>query len=351
MRRSEAGVLLHSAPGRWLLLVVSVQAGIGIVLVLPVVTGIGSWFPEELPVLVLLVLVVVLAFVIVDAVGRVLREQERRRAASDTAAAEDTVARIRSVLADEALLTTFQPIRELTGGKVVCAEALTRFISEEDGSPEPWFRDAASVGLLRELDLAALERALDTAKRLPRNVDVSFNLCPDTCLEPRILGMFKRSGLGMQRIIIEITERTVVEDYGRLLDALAPLRQAGIRIAVDDMGAGFASMRHVLILRPELIKIDRGIISGINADTWQQAFGAAMVAFARETGSAVIAEGIETSEELAAVAALGMFAGQGYLLGSPCTDTDEWATWTAEKDDSAPSEAFGAGASLPSDHP
>jgi EAL domain-containing protein (putative c-di-GMP-specific phosphodiesterase class I) len=150
--------------------------------------------------------------------------------------------------------------------------------------------------------------------------------------------MFKRSGLNMQHIIIEITERTVVEDYDRLLDALAPLRRAGIRIAVDNVGAGFASMRHVLILRPELIKIDRSIISGIDSDTWQHVFGAAMVAFAGETGSAVIAEGIETPEELAAVTALGMFAGQGYLLGSPCTDTDEWATWTSEGDDGAPSE-------------
>lgn len=109
---------------------------------------------------------------------------------------------------------------------------------------------------------------------------------------------------------------------------LAPLRAQGLSIAVDDAGSGFASMRHVLHIRPDIIKLDRSHIAGIDDDEGQHALGAAMVEFARQIGASLIAEGIETPEELAAVAALGMTAGQGYLIGRPSIEPKDWARWS-----------------------
>jgi EAL domain-containing protein (putative c-di-GMP-specific phosphodiesterase class I) len=139
--------------------------------------------------------------------------------------------------------------------------------------------------------------------------------------------MLARSDLPLGRIVLELTERLEVSEYGPLLAALTPLRECGLRIAVDDAGSGFASMRHVLHIRPDIIKLDRSLIAGIDDDQGQRALGAAMAEFARQTGATIVAEGIETQEELAAVSGLGMTAGQGYLLGRPCVHPREWAAW------------------------
>lgn len=124
-----------------------------------------------------------------------------------------------------------------------------------------------------------------------------------------------------------MTERHEVLDYEPLATALSPLRRAGLRIAVDDAGAGFASMRHILELKPDLIKLDRDIIAGIDTDPGQRALGAAMVGFATEIGAGLVAEGIETDAELEMVARLGMGTAQGYLLGRPSTEPEDWAQW------------------------
>jgi EAL domain-containing protein (putative c-di-GMP-specific phosphodiesterase class I) len=135
------------------------------------------------------------------------------------------------------------------------------------------------------------------------------------------------SAVPPRRIVLEVTERQEVGDYAPLAAALAPLRRAGLRIAVDDAGAGFASMRHILQLKPDLIKLDREIIAGIDGDPAQRALGAAMVGFACEIGAVLVAEGIETEAELAAVTKLGMTAAQGYLLGRPSLRPEDWVSW------------------------
>lgn len=128
-------------------------------------------------------------------------------------------------------------------------------------------------------------------------------------------------------MVLELTERLEVPEYGPLIAALAPLRERGLRIAVDDAGSGFASMRHVLHVRPDIIKMDRSLISGIADSRGQRALGAALVEFARRIGATLVAEGIETQAELAAVTGLGMAGGQGYLLGRPSIHPREWAAW------------------------
>jgi EAL domain-containing protein (putative c-di-GMP-specific phosphodiesterase class I) len=130
-----------------------------------------------------------------------------------------------------------------------------------------------------------------------------------------------------ERIVLELTERFAVADYKPLVEATERLRESGVRIAVDDAGADFASMRHILQLNPDLIKLDRSIISGIDADPGRRALGRAMVSFAAELGAMLVAEGIETETELCTVTELGMNAGQGYLLGRPSVQAEDWLGW------------------------
>ncbi len=235
--------------------------------------------------------------------------------------------RVEATLRGRVILAAFQPIYELAGGTIIGVEALARFPSEDGKGPEHWFNEASTVGLGGELEFAALEAALEAAGRLPARLYVALNLSPETCLDPRLPGFLENAALADDRIVLELTENLAVDEYAPLMAALAPLRRRGLRIAVDDAGSGFASMRHILQLRPDIIKLDRTLIAGIDDDQAQQALGKAMVEFAKQIGATIVAEGIETREELAAVTELGMNAGQGYFLGRPTIRPAEWETW------------------------
>ena len=272
---------------------------------------------------------------ILDGQGRLRGFEGTTRAldvptASDLAAKE-TRAGVEAMLTSRTLLTAFQPIRALDTGTVIGAEALTRFLSTDDGrmSPDAWFAGAAAVGLGEDLELLALEAALSAAAQLPEYLYVALNLSPRTCLSGRVSPLLRNASIPPERIVLELTEHHEVGDYGPLERALAPLRREGLRIAIDDAGAGFASMRHIVELKPDVIKLDRKVITGINANTGLRALGAAMVRFARDIGASLVAEGIETEAELDALRTLGMDAGQGYLLGRPTVATEEWKLWSS----------------------
>lgn len=277
--------------------------------------------------------------VLVEVSGRSLRDAAGRPSGfegtsraldsgtADAFAAGEIRSRIEAMLAARSLLTAFQPIRSLETDAIIGAEALTRFLGSPGVSPEAWFVEASAVGLDVELEILAFETALTAAKRLPPPLSISVNLSPGACLDARLPDILANSGISMRRIVLEVTEHHHVVDYGPLAAALAPLRRCGLRIAVDDAGAGFASMRHILLLKPDVIKLDRDIIAGIDTDPGQRALGAAMVGFAKEIGAVLVAEGIETKAELSAVVELGMTAGQGYLLGRPSVRPEEWAQW------------------------
>lgn len=235
--------------------------------------------------------------------------------------------RIRAIIDGRKIVTAFQPIYGLATGHLLGVEALSRFLGDGGAGPEYWFREAAEVGLAAELELAAMQTALDAARKLPPGVYVSLNASPETCLDPRLHRILERCWLPLDRIVLELTERLEVVDYGPLVSVLAPLRRRGLRIAVDDAGSGFASMRHVLQTRPDIIKLDRSLIAGIHEDLGQQALCAAMAEFGRHIGATLTAEGIETESELAAVTDSGMTAGQGYFLGRPSTIPVDWAAW------------------------
>lgn len=235
--------------------------------------------------------------------------------------------KIEAILGDRMLLTAFQPICELATGSVVGVEALTRFVSDDGASADHWFNEAAAVGLGADLEFAALQAALAAAEKLPSHLYVDLNLSPATCLDPRLRAFVEQSELALDRIVIELTERLAEDEYAPLVEALAPLRLRGLRVAVDGAGAGFGSMRQVKLLSPDIVKLDRGLISGIDRAAGQQTVGAAMVEFARQIDADLVAEGIETEAELATVTRLGMTAGQGYLLGRPSVQPLEWAHW------------------------
>lgn len=252
--------------------------------------------------------------------------------------------RIEAILGDRMLLTAFQPIHELSSRNVVGVEALTRFVSDDGASADHWFNEAAAVGLGADLEFAALQAALIAAEQLPAHVYVALNLTPATCLDPRLRAFVEHSQLAVDRIVIELTERLAEDEYDPVVAALAPLRLRGLRVAVDGAGAGFGSMSQVTHLSPDIIKLDRSLIAGIDHAAGQKTLGAAMVEFARQIGADLVAEGIETQAELTAVMELGMTCGQGYLLGRPSVQPLDWAAWRT----SAEHEAFTSGSASPS---
>lgn len=212
-----------------------------------------------------------------------------------------------------AVHSALQPIVDLATGRVVGVEALARFPDKR--SPELHFAEAETNGSRMALELAAVRAGLRHLRALPGGAYLTLNVSPKTAASPRLAHAL--AGAPAERIVLELTEHAPVEDYPALETALAKLRERGIRIAVDDAGAGFASMRHILALRPDVLKLDVSITHGINGDARRRELVRALVTFARATGCTLVAEGIETEDELHAVRALGVRCGQGFRLGRP----------------------------------
>lgn len=233
------------------------------------------------------------------------------------------------VLREETIDTAFQPIIDVQLGRVVGAEALSRFTTEPARTPDVWFAAADSVGRGLDLEEVALRRALTRAFRLPHGCYVAVNASPSMLVSSRLLPLLQASGFPLDRIVVEVTEHTSIPDYAPVQAARAQLRAHGIRLAVDDAGAGFASLHHILALAPDMIKIDRSLISGIDADPVRGSMVAAVVMFALQSGAALVAEGVETAAELDALRTLAVDHAQGYLIARPSTDPADWANWRA----------------------
>ena len=219
---------------------------------------------------------------------------------------------LEAVLEDDAFEPAFQPVFDLASGSVVGHEALTRF---RDGTrPDRRFADAEAVGLGLELESACLSAAMEVSAELPGSGWLSLNVSPDLLLEgERLKHCLRRRS---RPVVLEVTEHVAIEDYKAVRAAVAGVGP-DIRIAVDDAGAGFASFRHILELRPEYVKLDIGLVHEIDQDHVRQALVAGIVYFAKKSGCQLIAEGIETAGELEQLRALGVDLGQGYLLGRP----------------------------------
>jgi len=224
-------------------------------------------------------------------------------------------ARVEGALHGSALRMVYQPIVDLHTGQIVGVEALARFDTDPLRTPDVWFAEAAEVGLGIDLELAAIDAALAGIEKLPRDVLLSLNVSPETAISPRLVESLAR--VAGPRIVLELTEHSRIDDYETLVRALDVLRHQGIRIAVDDAGAGYAGLQQILGLRPDVIKLDVDLTGGIDSDPVRRALAASLVKFGADTGAIIVAEGIETVGELRTLQQLGVPWGQGYHLARP----------------------------------
>jgi len=224
-------------------------------------------------------------------------------------------ARVRAALDDGALSMVFQPIVHLADSRPVGYEALARFGLEPNRAPDEWFLEAGEVSMREELEVGAIARALVALPYIPQDRWLSVNAAPDVVISGALARALE--GHDCSRLVLEIAEAAVIEDDDALAAVLPELRSSGLRLAVDDAGAGFASLRHILRLAPDLIKLDRTLIDAVDTSRASRALVAAFVSFAQEVGSLVLAEGIERALQLETLLDLGVTLGQGYRLGRP----------------------------------
>ena len=224
-------------------------------------------------------------------------------------------ARIRAVLDGGGPMMAMQPIVHIANRHVRGFEALSRFPENPGWSPQQWFAEAGALGLGVELEASAVAGALATLPRLPSEALLSVNVSAEALRCDTVLALL--TGDHAERLVVELTEHTRIEDYGSIVDELAALRGSGARLAVDDAGSGWAGLEHILQLQPEVLKLDRALVARVDRHPGRQAMIEAMVGFADRMGALLVAEGVETVEESACLTSLGVVYGQGYLLGRP----------------------------------
>ncbi|MCV7186366.1 EAL domain-containing protein [Mycolicibacterium murale] len=246
---------------------------------------------------------------IADLIGALIESPAR---GSDSSAQQRSA--IRAVVTERNFDVVFQTVHDVATGKVMGVEALARFPCEPF-QPDAFFAQAATMGLGIELETAIVARVLGLVPELPDDIFVAVNISPAALLAApwtQLLGNVDPS-----RIVLEITEHDAVQDYGALDEVLDICRARGMRVAVDDVGAGFSSFTHVLELVPDFVKIDHSITRNIHSDDARRRLAQAIAEFAGQIGAVVIAEGVETQPELDAVGAAGIDLAQGYHLSRP----------------------------------
>ena len=224
-------------------------------------------------------------------------------------------ARTQRILDDPAAITmVFQPVVDIAHGETFGVEALARFPTENE-PPDRMFEAAWRVGLGTELELKAVKAALLQLDRLPNHMRMAVNASPVTVVTDEFLRLVESVPPG--RLTVEVTEHAAVDDYEALRIARRRLSARGIRLAIDDVGMGFSGLNHILESAPDTLKIDRAVVRGVSSNPAKTAMIEALVSFGRRLNILVIAEGIETEDELSALRAIGVGGGQGYLLGRP----------------------------------
>lgn len=219
----------------------------------------------------------------------------------------------------------YQPIIDLHSERCLGVEALARF-------PGPFaevgetLAASADAGLGLELEQLLVRRAWEMLDRLGPEQFLAVNLTPHALLELARRAN-QRDDLPLPRLVVEVTEHAIVDSYAVLRRELAPLRERGLRLAVDDAGAGYASLRHILELRPDFIKLDMSLCQGLADDHALRVAVMGLLLLARDLDARVIAEGVESRRDLEALRELGIDAAQGYLLAEPTGNRDAIAPW------------------------
>jgi len=223
--------------------------------------------------------------------------------------------RLRNVVRHSQFSAVFQPIVDVNSMRPVGFEALTRFHVEPYRPPNEWFSDAKRVGVYSELEFSVHQKAVEQIALLPTDTYVSVNVTEGSLLKREVCAL--AFGINPARVVLELSEQEIVADYEAVKNALKPLRQMGVRLAVDDAGAGYASFWHILKLEPEIIKIDAKFVQNVDKHSAQKKFVGSMLDYANHVGSIVVAEGVETEEELSTLKDIGINYVQGYLCGKP----------------------------------
>jgi EAL domain-containing protein (putative c-di-GMP-specific phosphodiesterase class I) len=209
----------------------------------------------------------------------------------------------------------FQPIVRISDNTTIGHEALARFAN---GAPEAWFRRAVAAGLGTELECAAITQALDQLHAVPPQQYLAVNVSPQTMLTPQFLDVLFRYDL--RRVVLEITEHRPVDvEQAEFVRVIGLLRHHGARFAVDDIGSAYSSLRNVLHLSPEIVKLDYDVVHSIERDPVRRTLVTSLALFTNTTASVLVAEGVETTGELRALQAAGVPCAQGWLLGAPTT--------------------------------
>ena len=224
--------------------------------------------------------------------------------------------RITEVLNNHEVKTVFQPVFHVDQQKVIGYECLSRFTSTPYRTPDVWFQQAESVGLGEELEIMAIEAAIDKMSAFSNNTSFSLNISPEYVINGAVERALTQHILD-KKIVLEVTEHAQITDYRAFRNAVESLRNQGVRLAIDDVGAGYSNFQHILELGADIIKLDISLIRNIDTDTSRKALTAALIAYAKETACEVLAEGVETQEEFHELVRLGINKIQGYFISQP----------------------------------
>jgi EAL domain-containing protein (putative c-di-GMP-specific phosphodiesterase class I) len=212
------------------------------------------------------------------------------------------------------LTLAFQPIVDLAAATVAGYEALARFPGTS--GPDVWFAAAAEAGVAAELEALAIHKALAAVPSLPDNTFLTVNVSPHLLgSAPVQAALATRPDL--QRVVVELTEHTPVDDLDALRRQTLDLRERGALIALDDAGSGYSGLQQLAVLRPQVVKLDRALVSDADTDPVRMALAEMVGEFAGRIDAWLLAEGMETAAELAAFMRLGVPLGQGWVLGRP----------------------------------
>jgi EAL domain-containing protein (putative c-di-GMP-specific phosphodiesterase class I) len=220
----------------------------------------------------------------------------------------------------------FQPIVSLRHAEIEGVEALARFPGASPAPPQHWFDRADAFGFGPSLQLATARRALDLWRAHPIGRYVAINVSSRALVDPQLLTTVLEADVPYGSVLVEITEERPVSDDDETRAAIERLRAAGARVAIDDVGAGYASLDLVARLRPDVVKIDRSLLDGLRT-AGRDDLATAATALARSIGADVTVEGVETHDDLRRCHVLGADAAQGHLLGRPSLEPAVWRSW------------------------
>ena len=233
---------------------------------------------------------------------------------------------IERILEHQAIAPLYQPVASLTTGRLIGYEALARFPDGPERPPSTWFAQANASGLGPELEATAIEAALRTPGR-PAGTYLAINVSPSALSTEAVKCVLPDDLSG---VIVELTEHEVYVGDSLLANSLAQLRERGARIAIDDAGAGYAGLKQVMWVRPDIVKLDLELTRAIHSDPVRMALVESLVRFARRVGATVCAEGIENHDDLEVLANLDVPWGQGYAIGRPAPPWSQVAPPAAE---------------------